>query len=124
MDGWQHLNDTHSRIRWARFQSPFETAKAAADSIGIKEGTYRTYERPVENAGRIPPVVEAKKIARKFKVNWVWMLTGDGRPDSDEAENPRIKEVLQRIDQVPREKQDDALNAVEAVILSFSKRAT
>lgn len=123
MDGWEHLRETWERIRWARYNAKFERAVDAAESLGIKPGTYRTYERGVDDGGRVPPIKEGQKLAKKFKVNWVWLLSGQGKPTDTEEENPRIQEIARRVSEIPADKRDDALNAVEAVILSFTRKA-
>lgn len=80
VENWTEQKELWQRIRWARENAKFATAQAAAESLGIKAGTYRTYERPKESEGREPPIAELHRIARKFKVSFEWIAAGDGSP--------------------------------------------
>lgn len=101
----------------------FERAKDAADSLGIKPGTYRTYERGPEDGGREPPLTEIQRIARKFKVSWIWLATGDGEPHNDILTDERAAAIAKKRRQVDPEKQDDAFNAVMGVLDAFARKA-
>lgn len=104
----------------------FERAGDAADSLGIKPGTYRTYERRKADGGRLPPLSETQRIAKKLGVDWPWLATGDGRPDGEPAatRDDRVARFVEMLLDVPADRQDDAINAAEAVIKSFIRRAT
>ena len=103
----------------------FERASDAADILGIKPGTYRTYERRKADGGRLPPLSESQRIARKLGVNWPWLATGNGRPDNEPmTRDDRVERFVEMLLDVPADRQDDAINAAEAVIKSFVKRAT
>lgn len=106
VENWTSLKETWERMRWARMSAGFEKAKDAADSLGIKPGTYRTYERPTENEGRGPPLSEIQRIAKKFKVSWIWLASGEGVPMLDAAPPP---EVARTWAELPEDKRDDAL---------------
>jgi len=89
--GWRGL-ELWERVKWAR-QRRFESAAAAAEALGMKEGTYRCYERGPDSAKFIPlEYKHAKQFAREFKVRWEWLLDGVGEPyltkhrDDEEAE--------------------------------------
>lgn len=73
------------RVRWARVEAGFQTGKSAADSLGMKAGTYQAYERSPDASLHIAIDHQvAARLARKFKVRWEWLLTGQG--DAHEAE--------------------------------------
>jgi transcriptional regulator with XRE-family HTH domain len=76
---WKDL-ELWERVKWARTRR-FESATAAALSLGMKEGTYRCYERGPDSAKSIPlEYKHAKAFAREFKVRWEWLLDGLGEP--------------------------------------------
>jgi transcriptional regulator with XRE-family HTH domain len=76
---WRNL-ELWERVKWARSRR-FESATAAAAALGMKEGTYRCYERGPESAKFIPlEYKHAKLFAREFKVRWEWLLDGVGEP--------------------------------------------
>ena len=78
-DSWKHL-ELWDRVKWARLRR-YQSASAAAAALGMKEGTYRCYERGPESAKFIRLEYEhAKLFAREFKVRWEWLLDGVGEP--------------------------------------------
>ncbi len=88
-NSWRSL-ELWERVKWARSRR-FESAAAAAAALGMKEGTYRCYERGPDSAKFIPlEYKHAKAFAREFKVRWEWLLDGIGEPwltkPSDEEE--------------------------------------
>lgn len=98
--------------------------KDAAESLGIKPGTYRTYEHaPGTEGGRLPSVSELQRICKKFKVSWVWVATGEGLPQDDMAADERLKLIAQRVEMIPAEKRDDALNAALGMLDTFVRKA-
>lgn len=119
---WRELDELWQRIRWARAQTAFGTGQDAALSLGIKPGTYRTYERPKEEEGREPPLSEIQRIAKKFKVSWVWLASGEGSPTSELVADERIALVAQKANEIPADKRDDAWNAAISVLDSFRAR--
>jgi SOS-response transcriptional repressor LexA len=77
------LLEPHERLRWARVR--WQTLNgikpemgAAADSLGMKQHTYRAYERE-PGASKHTPLdhQRAVQFARKFGVSWQWLLTGE-----------------------------------------------
>lgn len=123
MDGsWQQCRDQWERLRWARLRAGFDRAKDAATSLGIKPGTYRTYEVGKADGGRAPTLTELQRIARKYKVSWVWLATGEGDPDQASPDE-RLALAAQRASEIPEEKRDDAWSAVMGVLDAFSRRA-
>jgi len=119
------LREFWQRLRWARMRSPFETAADTARSLSLKPGTYRTYERPADENGRMPDLSEIQRIAKKLKVSWTWLASGSGRPHDGAVEvDDRAVLVAQRIEKLPPEKQLDALNAALAVIDAIGRTGT
>ncbi|MEJ0067379.1 MAG: helix-turn-helix transcriptional regulator [Caulobacteraceae bacterium] len=85
---WQDL-EIWDRVKWARSRR-FRSATEAAGALGMKEGTYRCYERGPGSAKFIAlDYRHAQMFARLFKVRWEWLLDGVGRPlltEEDESE--------------------------------------
>jgi hypothetical protein len=94
---WQRLDGSWSRLKWAREHwqrtndQPLNAA-AAAKSLQMEEGTYRAYERPPEASKHTPLNYEmAQKFARKFHVNWPWLLHKRGSPfDLEQPSAPMV----------------------------------
>lgn len=101
----------------------YERAKDAADSLGVKPGTYRTWEKSPADGGREPPLTEIQRMARKYKVSWVWLATGEGAPDIDPITNERIQAVTKKAAEVDESQKDQAWAAVMAVLESFKRKA-
>ena len=78
-NSWRDL-ELWDRVKWARTRR-FESATAAAKALGMKEGTYRCYERGPGSAKFIPlEYKHARVFAREFNVRWEWLLDGVGEP--------------------------------------------
>jgi transcriptional regulator with XRE-family HTH domain len=78
-NSWKNL-EVWERVRWARARH-YPSAAAAAAATGIKDGTYRCYERGPGAAKFIPlEYKHAREFARVFKVRWEWLLDGLGEP--------------------------------------------
>jgi transcriptional regulator with XRE-family HTH domain len=78
-NSWRNL-ELWERVKWARSRR-YESATVAAAALGMKEGTYRCYERGPESAKFIPlDYKHAKSFAKEFKVRWEWLLDGIGEP--------------------------------------------
>jgi hypothetical protein len=95
---WGRLKEPWERLRWARMRwqsnaGGFGSARAAAESLGMNEGTYAAYERGPEASKHIAlDHQRAIQFAKKFQVNWVWLLTGDETPfGRSEAEDRVVK---------------------------------
>jgi transcriptional regulator with XRE-family HTH domain len=124
-DGWRRADEFADRLRWARTRMRFERAGDAAEALSIKPGTYRTYERRKADGGRLPPLPEIQRIARKLGVDWPWLATGDGRPDSEPTtRDDRVARFVELLLDVPADRQDDAISAAEAVIQSFVRHSS
>lgn len=120
-----HLAHQWERIRWARLhRTEFTRAKDAAESLNIKPGTYRTYEYPLGEGGREPPLSELQRIARKFKVSWVWLATGEGHPDRDPFTDERLQRAAEKVGELDPDKQEDAWAAVYGVLDAFRRKAS
>ena len=95
---WRNL-ELWDRVKWAR-QRRFESAAAAAELLGMKEGTYRCYERGPDSAKFIRlDYAHARRFAREFKLRWEWLLDGAGEPwltpQKEEAEPRESANKLQ-----------------------------
>src|SRR5580704_15842048 len=91
-NSWKHL-ELWDRVKWARLRH-FASATAAAAALGMKDGTYRCYERGPDSAKHITLDYKyAREFARQFEVRWEWLLDGLGEPwlneeDADEEPEP------------------------------------
>jgi hypothetical protein len=121
---WLYLDEPHDRLRWARLHwqrknGGATTARAAAEALGMQENTYSNYERdPAKGNNRGFDHNLAIRFGRKFKISWVWILTGEGTPFDVLAppvsvEQGKLLEMTQG-----RSSQDlqDVLNFVEAAL--------
>jgi transcriptional regulator with XRE-family HTH domain len=78
-NSWRNL-ELWERVKWARSQR-YESATAAAEALGMLQGTYRCYERGPGSAKFITlEYKHAKLFAKEFKVRWEWLLDGIGEP--------------------------------------------
>lgn len=116
------LEGLWQRLRWARMRAGFDRAADAAISLGVKAGTYRSWERRPEDNGREPPLSEIQRAARKFKVSWVWLAAGEGRPDDSSSE--QLAEVAKRSRDIDPDRADDAWTAVFGVLEAFKRKAS
>ena len=123
MQDWRTLRDTPERIRWARLnRTQFVRMSDAARSLGVKPGTYRTWEFSKADGGRAPMLSELQGLARKFGVSWQWLLTGEGSPDT--ARDTEVvlvaDDITARLSRVDVAKRQDALRAINGVLDAFS----
>lgn len=126
MEPWRQLGHQWERLRWARLnRTPWEKSKDAAESLGVKPGTYRTWEHaPDTDGGRLPSLSELQRVCRRYKVSWVWVATGEGTPDEGVVTDERLAEVGAKLGEVPADKQDDAMSAVMGVLDAFRRKAS
>lgn len=83
----------------------------------MKGGTYRAYERSPESSKHIAMEHQAAvKFGRKFKINWVWLLTGEGTPFEGQ-----LTEAEERVLEAIRAQPDQA-TAAEAVVTLLGMR--
>lgn len=66
------MTNKAERLRAARIKAGYDTARAAADAMGIKPATYIHHE----NGTRDYKDAQAQQYARKFKVKPQWLLYG------------------------------------------------
>lgn len=113
---WREL-EAWQRLRWARSRR-FETAQAAAESMGMRPNTYTGYERRPDSSKSTRLNDQAAiRFGRKFGVRWEWLLTGEGAPLPDEPEvTDPMKRALKVMGAVPLERQEAIANAIEALI--------
>jgi hypothetical protein len=72
------------RLRIAR-ERLFQSARLAAQAIGIAVSTYGAHERAEDPGGRDYGPNEAKYYAKRFRVTPEWLLTGFGPGPTGEA---------------------------------------
>lgn len=124
---WEDLREFWQRLRWARLhyadrnQLVHFRPTDAAMTLGEKPGTYRTWEEPKENGGRVPEMHRIQKIANKFGVSWVWLLSGQGSPYYDHQMEEQFNAFQRRLPEIPPEKREDALRAARAAFESFAQ---
>lgn len=120
-EGWERVK--WARLRWQRLaQVPSESARAAAESLGMQENTYSAYERdPARSSKGTELTVErAQQFGRKFKVNWVWLLTGEETPFDRSPAQIRAVEAMR---QLPEQDQEAVANAVEGLVSGLRRVA-
>jgi hypothetical protein len=88
----------------------------------MKPGTYRAYERPPGSSKHIELDHQmAIRFARKFKVSWQWLLTGEGSPFDD-----RMPETLERVVRAMSvatdEQQEAVADFVERIVRTGTER--
>jgi hypothetical protein len=123
---WEELREPWERLRWARLRAKFERAKDAADSLGMNQVTYRSYERRPDQAGaRMFDHQVAARLARKFKVSWKWLLLGEGTPD--DAQSPAMREaerMAERLEQIEDgTERERAVELIWSVLDRYAKQA-
>jgi hypothetical protein len=110
---WQRLE--WSRIYWQRQSGGAETARAAAESLGLQENTYSAYERSPGDGRKHTPLSHQRAVefARKFKVSWVWLLTGDETPFS---RTPAQQRAMLLLSKVTEDEQEEAVDVMETIL--------
>lgn len=115
---WSNLRDPWERLRWARLHWQTQaggatTATAAAESLGMQQNTYTAYER-APDASKHTPIdhQRAMQFGRKFKVNWVWILTGEETPFNRTPAQVRAVELLAEAPEAAQEEMVDMLEAL------------
>lgn len=77
------LHNAHERLRYARVQAGFDSAKAFATKVGLGDVTYRSYEN-----GQVGFAKHAPRFAKLLGVSTDWLLEGSettGRVDEESA---------------------------------------
>lgn len=113
---WSDVYEPHERLRWARKRAGYETAKAAAESLGMKKDTYSAYERePGKSKVTGLDHQRAIQFGRKFKVSWEWLLLGTGTPFSG-VQTEAQGRVLTAMADASEDEQERVAAAVEALL--------
>lgn len=93
--------ELHERLTVARKRAGFETAAEAAAALGVPYPTYAGHE----NGSSGFRADKGELYARRFKVNFEWLMRGKGPAPGDEDANAKtvssaedIRELLQKID--------------------------
>lgn len=91
------------RLQAARKLAGFETASAAAESLGVPEPTYLAHE----NGSRGITASVGEQYARRFKVDYSWLMTNKGTPPAElrrgfsEPSAPMTRTTTRRITLAP-----------------------
>ncbi len=64
------MKDRAQRLRTARTNAGYPTARAAAESMGVRYSTYAGHE----NGSREYGIDDAQRYARMFRVRWEWLM--------------------------------------------------
>lgn len=117
---WSKLKKPYERLQWARVYwqrqlGGAETARAAAESLGMNENTYSAYERPKGDGKKHTPLdhQRAAQFGKKFKVSWVWLLTGEETPFARSPAQTRAMEILSG---APEDVQEEAVDIMETIV--------
>lgn len=116
---WSQLREPWERLRWARLHwqsraGGAQTARAAAESLGMQENTYAAYERAPGSSKNTPlDHQRAVQFGRKFKINWVWILTGDETPFQRTPSQVRALELMA---EVPEDEQERVVEIISAAL--------
>jgi hypothetical protein len=118
---WSDLRESWDRLKWARkhWQNAIggaTSAKAAADSLGLKENTYSAYERAPGNGDKKhTPLTHQRAIefGQKFRINWVWILTGQETPFQRTPPQVRAVELMAA---APLEDQERVVDLIEVAL--------
>ena len=109
---WERLK--WARRYWQRKTNGATTAKAAAESLSMQENTYSAYERRPDSSKHTPlDHQRAVQFGRKFKINWVWILTGEETPFARTPEQTRAVELMSR---ATEDAQRHALELIEVAL--------
>lgn len=128
-DSWKALDkEPWSRLRWARERwqkksaGAESSAAAAAAKVGMKDGTYRAYERPAGSSKHTPiDYPTAVRFARAFSVNWKWLLSGEGSPFDDTVPAP-IERVVRLMEGLSGDQQKALADAIEVLATDRSNK--
>jgi len=115
---WAELREPWQRLRWARRHAKYESARAAAGSLGENEATYSAYERRPDSSKHIPLSHQrAIQFAKKFKVRWQWLLIGEGEPWllAPKREAPDVAEGKRILEGLPSAKRAEAIQILRVL---------
>jgi transcriptional regulator with XRE-family HTH domain len=104
------MNDPAARLRIARLRAGYETAKEAAEALGIPVSTYLGHE----NGSRGITAKQAEIYARKYKVREQWLLYGVGAgPGSEQTGD--TAEIISIIEHLPPLRRAEALRILRVL---------
>lgn len=113
-EGWERLR--WARIRWQEAKGIKPNAEAAAESLAMKAGTYRAYERrPDASKHTALDHQAAARFAKKFGVSWEWLLTGNGSPDEVEL-TPNERRIIDAYREAPEARRTAVADAIEQLL--------
>lgn len=113
---WTGLAEAHERLKWARLNAGFPTARSAAESLGMLENTYSAYERAPDKSKATPlDHQSAMRFGKKFKVSWTWLLVREGTPFSKPMTEPQ-RRVLEQMAGAAEADQQRAAEVVETML--------
>lgn len=116
-ESWRDAREGWERLTWARRSSKFETAKDAALSLGMNEHTYRAYERAPGSSKSTPLDHQtAIRFGRKFGVNWLWLLTGEGTPHGEPVQETPLDRAVTKAKGAPQAQQDMIADLIERIL--------
>lgn len=69
--------ELHERLAWAREQAGYKSAADAARALGIPYPTYGGHENGAKGGFRVD---DGLRYSKKFKVDFLWLMTGEGAP--------------------------------------------
>lgn len=97
------------------------SASEAAKALGMEAATYRAYERePGQSKSITMGHQAAANFGRRFKVNWVWLLTGEETPFGRQ-ESEAIQSIRENLDGKSEEEQQFAADLIKRL---FQKDGT
>lgn len=114
---WSRLREPWERLKWARRywqrqSGAASTASAAAESLGLQENTYSAYERSPDSSKHTTlDHQRAIEFGRKFKVSWVWLLSGEETPFARTPAQTRAVELMATVSEGDQEEVVDIIEA-------------
>ena len=82
----------------------------------MKENTYTAYERgPDTSKHTALDHSRAVQFGRKFKVSWVWILSGEGTP-FDRSLSPLQVRAVSALESASPEMQEAAVESIERLV--------
>lgn len=120
---WIGLREPWERLKWSRLHwqtriGSARTGVAAAESLGMSENTYTAYERPPGSSKHTPLTHQrAIQFGKKFKINWVWILSGEETPfERTDAQNRAIELMAAA-------SEDDQIQVVDIIEAALRRKA-
>lgn len=101
------MSEQSERLRQARRMAGYESAPAAAEAMGVAEGTYYGHENGHRDFRR----PTAERYARFFKVRVEWLMFNRGGPKSD---SPTLEDRILALDPEDQRVLKEQLEFMEA----------